>query len=265
MNARLLAISISLLLSACTATQIHSYNDALVEFYSTKISARDAGDWNQYETATTGLENLAKEAEESAGEEAKAVNKISLYRIGATAAWQSDRKDDVIRIAGKGDDLCASDGNADLAPRDCAMLDVIPVLAAIDETTRSYELLNAEVVSTPKEQRETAHGAKTVELFDSAEQGVIALLDKRDNVNPRVSDGYKQMLDQNIGRAADVYNRTYTTLRTAHQVDPGDNGKDPMEAKANCRVIALKSELESRKLDSAAAHLVPEDENAACP
>jgi hypothetical protein len=265
MQARLFAIGISVLLGACAAPQIHSYNDALVEFYASKAIAEEKKDWARYETAAASLENLAREAEQAADSAPKVANKISLYRVGATAAWQSERRDDVLRIASKGSELCAAEGNAGLAPRDCAMLGVIPVLAAIDENTRNYERLNIEVSATEQSGRETEYGASTVELFDAAEKGVRALLDEKEKAKTGVSDGYSRVLDQNIEIAAGALNETYQLLRKAHNVDAADNGRDPAEANANCRVIALKKMLDTEGLAPAAGRLTPEAENAACP
>ncbi|CAA0099055.1 Uncharacterised protein [Halioglobus japonicus] len=265
MKTRLSAISIIVLISGCAARQIHSYNDALVEFYSTKVAAADTDDWSRYETATISLENLAREAEEDAEDEENEVNSISLYRISATAAWQSDRTEDVIRIAEKGAELCANGTNADLAPRDCAMLDIIPLLAAIDQNRRIIESLREDVSNTVKGEREVSYGEATVELFGSTERGIVLLLDRREGINPKVSDGYKRVLDQNIEAAAGIYNQTYALLRNTHNIDPTDNGADPTETHANCRALALKNKLSSMSLDAAANKLTPEDENAVCP
>lgn len=265
MKTRLYVIVSSLMLSACAATQIHSYNNTLVELYETKTRAETAEQWAQYETATTGLENLATEAEQAADKETTAVNKISLYRVAATAAWQSESNAGVLRIADKGSKLCGENRNVDSAPRDCAMLGVIPLLAAIDDTARRYELLNAAVNETLKEDRESKHGPATVKIFAEYEKGLSDLLTKRASATrPKVSDGYRRVLDQNIGIAVENLNESYQLVRKSHSVDEEDGSADPAEKDATCRLIALKRALEFDKLQDAADKLIPAPVQA-CP
>jgi hypothetical protein len=258
MKTQLYVIVSLLMLSACATTQIHSYNSALVEFYETRSRAEADQQWTQYETATAGLENLATEAEQAADKESTALNKISLYRVAATAAWQSERDADVLRITDKGNKLCAENNNAESAPRDCAMLDVIPLLAALDDAARRYELLIAAVKETPKEDWETKHGPATVEIFADLERGLSDILTKRERTKTlKVSDGYRKIMDKNIGIAVENLNEAYQLLRRAHALDPEDGSADPAEKDATCRLLALKAKLKSDQFQDAADKLMP--------
>ncbi len=89
-------------------------------------------------TVNAALSALADEAAaRGANTSNSQVNRISFYRVAATAAWQAgDVK--VVTYANEGFSLCDSE-NYQKAPRDCGMLSVIPGFASVDELTKRIE------------------------------------------------------------------------------------------------------------------------------
>lgn len=170
-----------------TAMQLHEANEQLTSYYFAKSQA--AGDPAMAETATASLRDLGKTTAERARTEPDPLNKISFYRIAATAAWQAGDPD-VIAYSTAGSDVCKEKWSE--APRDCGMLLFIDDLAAVDETTAKFNALKAAVP--------TADGA--IELLELYEESANSMIDNReqmaDSVPATLLAEYDKRLDDVI-------------------------------------------------------------------
>jgi hypothetical protein len=135
-----LAVVVCMVLVACqTANELNDANEQLSSYYYAKTQAAD--DPLMEEAAIASLRDLGRESAEHAAAASDPLNKISFYRIAATAAWQA--KDPiVVQYAKDGSDACKNQWTN--APRDCGMLTFIDDLAAIDETTAEYNKIKAD-------------------------------------------------------------------------------------------------------------------------
>ncbi|MHC4104792.1 MAG: hypothetical protein ACYSR9_07630 [Planctomycetota bacterium] len=124
------------ILTACTALKLRDANHELADLYLAKNEAIAKNLWQGEVTANAALEFLARDAAEQAAKEDDPENKISFYRIAATAAWQASSTA-VIEYAVRGSELCDK-GHYERAPRDCGMLLIIPYMASVDELTNKY-------------------------------------------------------------------------------------------------------------------------------
>lgn len=135
---------LTIFLTGCTATSIWEHNNDLVSFYLAKKSSE--GDVIALEGAMAGLQSVADTAIAAAGKANGDANKISLYRIAATAAWQGEYEAGIDGV-GPGVQLCKNKEKAKLVPRDCGMLMVIPVFLATDMTTIRFDARNTASVA----------------------------------------------------------------------------------------------------------------------
>jgi len=151
----------SSLAGCATAVQLNDANEQLSSHYAAQVQA--AGDPVMKETATAALRDLGKVTADRAAKESDPLNKISFYRIAATAAWKAG-DNNVVQYVAAGSAVCENHWN--IAPRDCGMLVMIDDLAAIDETTAKFNRLRAE--------GPTADGvAEIVKTYDSIAGGMI--------------------------------------------------------------------------------------------
>jgi len=98
------------------------------------------------------LERVFDAASSAARQGSDTRAKISYYRIGATAGWQrTDAR--TVALAQEGSELCNRSNGFDLAPRDCAMLLIIPELLVNDVWAGRFKAMVAE-----SEAREYAGG-----------------------------------------------------------------------------------------------------------
>jgi hypothetical protein len=148
-----LVLAAAILLGGCQARTILDMNRDLTELHQRKLEIEqqsttvklDQVDANgmslQVARADVDqrLTQLAGDAAQAAEAEADPLNAIALYRIAAVAAWQSGRPDaDVIAQAGL--ERCqAHPQGLNVKPRDCALLLLVPDLAANDELVERYE------------------------------------------------------------------------------------------------------------------------------
>lgn len=116
-------------LAACTAFELRDANSQLTELYAAAAS----GDAIASSNARSGLATLAADAGAAAARASVPANQISFYRVAATAAWQARDFEGASAYADAAAELCRA--NAAAVPRDCAMLGIIPSLAAVDELT----------------------------------------------------------------------------------------------------------------------------------
>ena len=125
-------------LAGCgTAIQLNDANEQLASHYAAQAQAED--DPVMEEAATAALRDLGRVTAARAAQESEPLNKISFYRIAATAAWKAG-DNSVVQYVAAGSDACTSNWND--APRDCGMLSMIGDLAAIDETTATFNRLS---------------------------------------------------------------------------------------------------------------------------
>lgn len=161
-------IATASILCACqTARQIDDANEQLTSYYYAKQQAAD--DPVMKETAITSLRELGRTSAEQAASTSDPRNKISFYRVAATAAWQAGDPA-VIEYSAAGSEVCEEQWSS--APRDCGMLTFIDDLAAVDETTDQF---GAARRSGPNE-------ARAVELFERYEESAITMIENRANL-----------------------------------------------------------------------------------
>ncbi len=131
----LVSIAAIALLAGCqTAMQLHDANQQLTSSYYTMVQATDNPAMR--ETAIASLRDLGKASAASAAKTKDPLNKISFYRVAATAAWQAG-DGAVLEYAGAGSKICEEHWSE--APRDCGMLTFIDDMAAVDETTAEFK------------------------------------------------------------------------------------------------------------------------------
>jgi hypothetical protein len=183
--------------SGCVTLDIREANHELADLYSAKAEAIKNDDAAQEATINDALAILARQAAEKSGDATlSTVNRISFSRTAATAAWQAG-SNKVIQYSEVGQSLCNQDNNYGQAPRDCGMLLVVPDLAAMDELTARYNVINKRVEdgSNPPTQEEIE------KLFYDIASRIDSLLKKRDTLkassaDPKLLEG----LDQKTGK-----------------------------------------------------------------
>lgn len=131
MNKAIMTAALALFagLAACTAFELRDANSQLTELYIAALN----DDPLVRSNARRALATLADDAGSAAASGGVAANQISFYRVAATAAWQAREFSAANDYAEEGMQLCET--NAASVPRDCAMLAIIPSLAAVDELT----------------------------------------------------------------------------------------------------------------------------------
>ena len=175
------------LFSGCqTAAHLNDANEQLLSYYTAKSQAADP---TMKETAVASLQGLATNTAERANAESDPLNKISFYRIAATAAWQAGDAN-VVEYAAAGSQVC--EDQWDNAPRDCGMLLFIDDLAAIDETTATFNELKASNASVDE----------AVDVFERYEATANTMIEIRPqlatNVPVSLLVGFDKRLDELI-------------------------------------------------------------------
>ena len=162
----LFGILVVVSLGSCqTATDLRDANEQLISYYYAKSQAKD--DPAMEETAIASLRDLGRETARLAKAEKDSLDKISFYRIAATAAWQA-RDDKVLEYTSAGTRVCQDNWSS--APRDCGMLTFIDDMAAVDETTRRFiDLRNSENLSA----------SDAVSVFNAYEESAITMIQNR--------------------------------------------------------------------------------------
>lgn len=186
------------LLAGCPAVELRDANEQLTSYYLAKQQSMEAGDWQMLETSVASLKALAKDAASRARSEDNRLNRIALYRIAATAAWQAEVTD-VVAYGREGQELC-DDDTFKQAPRDCGMLMVIPTLAGVDETTGRLDELQPAVNAAGDDVSDSMRAA-TEQIYDDYVAALDVLLASR--VNILASDAhplFKEQLDENIDK-----------------------------------------------------------------
>jgi len=179
-------ITLGLLAGCQTAAHLNDANEQLLSYYTAKSQAADP---TMKETAVASLQVLATDTAERAEAESDPLNKISFYRIAATAAWQAGDAN-VVEYAAAGSQACVDQWAN--APRDCGMLLFIDDLAAIDETTATFNGLKASSASVDE----------AVDVFERYEATANAMIEIRPqlatNVPASLLTGFDKRLDELI-------------------------------------------------------------------
>ena len=188
------------LLGACATSsfELRDANEALNSYYAALQQSSEDNDWGMAEQSQMALDTLAEDAAAQAEKEKDARNSIAFYRVAATAAWQAD-SDDVITYAGKGEALCATDGNVNRVPRDCAMLKLIPMLASVDQTTDDLDRLNEKLEGTTTAEQRAPFVPDAEAIFADYRDNFSRLLTARQEIEASpVSPDFVQAMDDNL-------------------------------------------------------------------
>ena len=182
-----LAAATALVLAACTAAKfsdLQSDYDRLLDRTLACADQRQAADLGFSACAGqhgTAMLDLARAAEEVAGEAGDARTRIGLLRLAGMAGWQS-RIEPGFALAGavslQGQELCRGLPAEEFgAPRDCAIHLILPALVAHESTLQRAEAFDVET-GDETERREMldrigTYLAATWDFIDS-KQGEIA-------------------------------------------------------------------------------------------
>jgi len=204
----LVFLGISVLLNGCVTLSLRQANHELADLYRAKSEAIKSEQWEQEVTVNAALLALADEAAtQGADKSISEVNRISFYRIAATAAWQAgDAK--VVMYAADGFSLCTPE-NYQTVPRDCGMLSVIPDFASVDELTKRIEDIQRRVSGAPNPPTEQ----EVVQLFDDIKSRIDSLLAKRDPI--KKSSAHPELIqgiDKRTGKILCSHLRTVGVL-----------------------------------------------------
>lgn len=185
----LVFLGISVLLNSCVTLDLRQANRELTDLYRAKTEAINSKQWEQEVTVNAALSALADEAAaQGADKSISEVNRISFYRIAATAAWQAcDAK--VVVYANEGLSLCTPE-NYGKAPRDCGMLSVIPGFASVDELTKRMEDIQRRVRGGPNPPTEK----EVVQLFDDLKSRIDSLLRNRNTI--KQSSAHPKLMEE---------------------------------------------------------------------
>lgn len=237
--------------AGCTAFHLRDGNEQLTSYYYAKKQANKDTDWRMLENIRSSLNTLAADAAKQAQREKSVLNQIAFYRIATTAAWQSGDIN-VVTYADDGSKLC-TDENFNLAPRDCGMLLVIPLFAAVDETTDRFNKLQAEVSKAPADQR-ASFTEDTQKIFDDYNVALATILKHR----PKLADSaahpdFLIAVDQNSGNLlCDLIEQSAVGLIATTRGDV---------PKAKCEVYKLKKNAFDTGLNQSCAKCLPESKD----
>ncbi len=185
----LVFLLIGVLLNGCVTLDLRQANHELADLYRAKSEAINSKQWEQEVTVNAALSALADEAAtRGADKSLSEVNRISFYRIAATAAWQAgDVK--VVAYANEGLSLCTPE-NYQKAPRDCGMLSVIPGFASVDELTERIEDIKrrASGGSNPPSEQEV------VQLFNDLKSRIDSLIRNRNTI--KQSSAHPKLIEE---------------------------------------------------------------------
>jgi len=238
-------------LTACTAFQLRDANEQLTSHYYAKQQAEKNNDWRMLESTIASLSKLAADAAKQAGKEKDNVlNQIAFYRIATTAAWQAGDTN-VLTYADEGQKLC-TDENFNRAPRDCSMLIVFPIFAAVDETTKKFENVHDKVIGTPADQRKF-HAQATEKIFEDYKGALISILKQRSRLaKNEAHPDFLKALDRNTGNLL-------CKLIGFNAVGLIATAKGNVN-KAKCEVYELKERTFDAGLDQSSVKCLPESE-----
>ena len=230
----LVLLGIGVLLDGCVTLDLRQANHELADLYRAKSEAINSKQWEQELTVNAALSALADEAAKQGADKSNSeVNRISFYRIAATAAWQAgDAK--VVSYANEGFSLCTQE-NYRKAPRDCGMLSVIPDFASADELSSKLDDVQRRANSGANRPTEK----EVVQLFDDIKSRIDSLLAKREPI--KQSSAHPQLIegiDQRIGNL--LCSHLQTALGLIVQVAGGESAA---HKEARCDDYKLQAEM----------------------
>lgn len=239
-------------LMACTAFQLQDANEQLTSYYYAKQQAEKNDDWRMLEGTIASLSKLAADAAKQAEKEKDNVlNQIAFYRIATTAAWQAGETN-VVTYADEGQKLCTDD-NFKRAPRDCSMLIVFPIFAAVDETTNKFENLQDKVNGTPTNKRAT-YAEATEKVFADYRNALNSILKQRLRLAKNdTHPDFLKALDQNTGNLL-------CKLIGFNAVGMIATAKGDVN-KAKCEVYELKKRAFNAGLNKSSASCLPKNKD----
>ena len=181
---KLITLAMCVVAAACATVSkvpVGQANQRLNDRYADLVAARLASNPQAVEAARTSLRSLAEEASAAAGSNTDVLNRLALLRIATVAAWQGGASE-LVTYATSGQALCNKDGNAIRAPRDCGMLETVPIFAAVDETNESVSAAQRMPRATPAER--SAVSAVANDLFDQYSSELELIF----SVRPAIAD-----------------------------------------------------------------------------
>jgi hypothetical protein len=240
--------AISVFLGGCAALDLRQANHELADLYRAKSEALNSGHWEQEVTVNAALSALADAAAaQGADTSSSQVNRISFYRIAATAAWQAgDPK--VVAYANEGFSLCTPE-NYPKAPRDCGMLSVIPGFASVDELTKRMEGIRRRGSGGPNPPAEQ----EVVQLFEDIRSRIDSLLRNRNTI--RQSSAHP--------RLAEEIDKQAGTILCIHLLNAGGlivqiaGDGSAMHRKAQCDEYKLEVEMKKMGFSQSVAPCLP--------
>ncbi|MCP3953102.1 MAG: hypothetical protein GY697_12920 [Desulfobacterales bacterium] len=174
--------------AGCTALDINKANRDLLDLYKEKVVHEKAGlgNWEKLVSVKAALSDLANSSGERCRDEnISELNRISFCRVATTAAWQSENKN-LLSFSDEGVSICNKNNNYNLAPRDCAMVLIIPNFAAVGELGKHYTKLKDSLVND-----QSANSADFLTLYNKMRDRLHSLLKshasiKNTKVHPEV-------------------------------------------------------------------------------
>jgi hypothetical protein len=244
-------LGIGILLNSCVSLDLRQANRELTDLYKAKIEAINSNHWEQEVTVNAALSALADEAAaQGADRSISEVNRISFYRIAATAAWQAgDTK--VVRYADEGLSLCTPE-NYSKAPRDCGMLSVIPGFASVDELTKRIEDIQRRVKGGPNPPTEQ----EVVQLFDDFKSRIDLLLSNRNTI--KQSNAHPKLMEEIDNQTATILCSHLQTARALIVRVAGD--ESTAHKKAQCDDYKLQVEMKRLGFTQQTANCLPPGE-----
>ena len=243
-----LLFAISVLLSGCATLDLRQANHELADLYRAKSEVINSGHWEQEVTVNAALSALADEAAAQGAEPSNSqANRISFYRIAATAAWQAgDVK--VVTYANEGFSLCSSE-NYQKAPRDCGMLSVIPGFASVDELTKRIEDIRRRASGGPSPPTEKEVG----QLFGDIKSRIDSLLKNRNTI--RQSSAHPKLveeIDKQTGAILCIH-----LLNASGLIVQVAGDESTMHKKAQCDEYKLQVEMKKMGFSQSIAPCLP--------
>jgi hypothetical protein len=244
----LVFLGISILLNGCVTLNLRQANHELADLYRAKSEAINNKQWEQEITVNAALSALADEASAQGADKFNSeVNRISFYRIAATAAWQAgDAK--VVEYASDGFSICSPE-NYGKAPRDCGMLAVIPDFASVDELTKRIDDIQRRISAGPTPPSEQ----EVVQLFDDIKSRIDSLLAKRDPIKKSSAHpALIQGIDKRTGTILCTHLQTAKVLIVRVAGDKSDAHR-----KARCDDYKLKGKMKELGFSQQNADCLP--------
>lgn len=211
-------------------------NRSLTELVNTLGQAKAANDEPRIVDTVGELRVLGEQTERAAQSGSDPLNRIALYRIATTAAWQA-KDERVTRYANPGAELC--EDHSPRAPRDCAMLTIVPVLAAAAQTTDRLNVVQRMPRATDEERARVLAEAQSV-LGEFSDELTLAFQARPQIVASNADPGVVDAIDTNLERllCETMEIKTFGVFTTV-----SDSRSEPL-----CRIGQLKAQAKAAGL-----------------